>query len=432
MRDIEVGSLYPQRSAEIMRVDDTTLSLKGTLAQRGEVWRMKNRRDIMGEVSATSRDGFVLSLYNRTENIIPGSRMEYFLRSPVQKISEGLLGRVLDGMGHPVDGGPEPQGDFAPVELIPVNPLEREIIETPLETGVRAIDGFITVGRGQKIGLFAPSGVGKSVLMGMIARGTNADVRVIAMIGERGREVREFIESSLGEAKKDSVVFVSPSDSPPLTKLSGLQRAIATARYFADQGRHVLLLVDSLTRVATALRDLGLASGEAPVTRGYTPSMYNYFPTILEQAGNFPNGSLTMIATVLVEEGEDTDPVATTARSILDGHIVLSQELARVAHYPAIDVLRSKSRVMTSVVDKGHRYAYQKVMATWAMLKEYEDVVNMGLYRKGTNPELDLALAIAPNINVLLRQDMDEITPFIHTKTVLEKLANEIENAAKA
>jgi flagellum-specific ATP synthase len=362
---------YPQRSAVISEVGDLSLKAKGIKAKTGELWCLSENPESFGEVTATGENGFNLALYSRTSRIAPGDRIKFLSPYPQQPVGESLLGRILDGKGAPYDGMPEIK-EKEKLYLIPdyINPLEREIIKEPLPTGVRSIDGLLTIGKGQKIGLFAGSGVGKSVLMGMISRGTSAQIRIVAMIGERGREVGEFIENVLGETLSSSIVFVSTSDSPPLMKLSGLLRAFAVGRWFASKGYDVLLLVDSLTRVATALRDLGLANGEPPVARGFTPSMYNYIPRILEQAGKFKTGSLTAISTVLVEESEDDNPVALTARSILDGHIVLSSALAQKAHFPAIDVLKSKSRVMNQVISASHKAQAAKIIETLSLFHD--------------------------------------------------------------
>ncbi|MFP4460070.1 MAG: FliI/YscN family ATPase [Candidatus Zixiibacteriota bacterium] len=427
---IRLDEFYPKRSGIVQRVNDISLKVKGAIAKPGEVWKLANTPGdsdgIFGEVTKTSKDDFILSLYDRTDGIAPGSKVDFHSPYPIQTVGESLLGRVFSGKGTPFDNGaPIRETQKVNLKLQRYNPLEREIIKEPLSTGIRSIDSMITIGKGQKIGLFAASGVGKSVLMGMISRGTNADIRVIAMIGERGREVREFIQNTLGDSLPKSVVVAATSDTPPLTKVTALLRAFAIARYFASQGNDVLLMVDSLTRIATALRDVGLSAGEPPVTRGYTAGMYNFFPLILEQAGNFSRGSLTLISTVLVEEDLDLDPVGQTARAILDGHIVLSPDLAKKGFYPAIDVLRSKSRVMPQVVSQKQMNLAQNLLSTIAVHREYEDVVSMGLYAKGSNPKLDKALEEMPKIDNFLKQGMHEMTSFEDTIKRMESISHE-------
>ncbi|MGC9046005.1 MAG: FliI/YscN family ATPase, partial [Thermodesulfovibrio sp.] len=315
--------------------------------------------------------------------------------------------------GKPIDGKEPLKGKPFPIYKEAINPLEREIIREPLDLGIRAINALVTCAKGQKIGIMAGSGVGKSVLLGMIARYTSADINVIALIGERGREVREFIENDLADGLKKSVVVVSTSDTPALARIRGAFLATAIAEYFRQQGKHVLLLMDSLTRFAMAQREIGLAAGEPPTMKGYPPSVFNLMPKLLERVGVTKNGgSITGIYTVLVEGDDLTDPVADASRAILDGHIVLSRELANRNHYPAIDPLKSISRLMKDVVDKKHLEYAQRLLELLAIYSRYEDIINIGAYKEGTNPQVDFAIKMMNKINNFLRQDINERVSF--------------------
>lgn len=328
-------------------------------------------------------------------------------------LNDEILGRIIDGTGNPIDGKGPLRGKPFPIYKEAINPLEREIIKEPLDLGIRAINALITCGKGQKIGIMAGSGVGKSVLLGMIARYTSADVNVIALIGERGREVREFIEKDLGDALEKSVVVVSTSDTPALARLRGAFLATAIAEYFREKGKHVLLLMDSLTRFAMAQREIGLAAGEPPTMKGYPPSVFNLMPKLLERVGITKNGgSITGIYTVLVEGDDLTDPVVDASRAILDGHIVLSRELANRKHYPAIDPLKSVSRLMKDIVDDKHLKYAQRVLNILATYARYEDIINIGAYKEGTNPQVDFAIKMMDKINSFLRQDINEKADF--------------------
>lgn len=323
-----------------------------------------------------------------------------------------LLGRVLDGLGRPLDGkGPVAASQQYPVNSMPPDAMSRRRISEPLSTGVHAIDGLLTVGKGQRIGIFAGSGVGKSTLLGMMARGTTADVNVIALVGERGREVREFIEEDLGEeGLRRSVVVVATSDQPALVRIRGALVATAIAEFFRDQGLDVLLMMDSVTRLAMAQREVGLAVGEPPATRGYTPSVFAMLPRVLERSGNGVQGSITGIYNVLVDGDDVNEPIADAVRGILDGHIVLSRRLASLNHYPAIDVLGSVSRTMPQVTSPTHRRTADRFRANLALYRESEDLVNIGAYQAGANPALDFALRKLPHINHYLRQETDGLT----------------------
>ena len=321
-----------------------------------------------------------------------------------------MLGVVVDGLGRPIDTSVTfEKEDSYSVEAVPPDPLSRQMIEEVLPLGVKAVDALLTVGKGQRVGIFAGSGVGKSTLMGMFARNTKADVNVIALIGERGREVREFIERDLGEeGMRRSVVVVATSDQPALIRKKAAKTATAIAEFFRDKGEDVLLMMDSLTRFSMAQREIGLASGEPPVTRGYPPSVYSEMPKLLERAGNGKDGSITGLYTVLVDGDDMNEPIADTARGILDGHFVLSRTLAQKNHYPAIDVLQSISRCMSAVADKEHkRFAgmMKNVMATY---NGAEDLINIGAYKSGSNPDIDFAISKIKEVNAFLMQSTDE------------------------
>ncbi len=338
-------------------------------------------------------------------------------------VGDELLGKVLDGLGNPIDGSGLNCTCGYSVQAEPPDPLTRELIDTVLPLGVKAVDGLITVGKGQRIGIFAGSGVGKSTLMGMFARNTKADINVIALIGERGREVREFIERDLGpEGMKRSVVIVATSDKPALIRKKAAMTATAVAEYFRDQGRDVLLMMDSLTRFSMAQREIGLASGEPPVSRGYPPSVYGEMPQLLERAGRSDKGSITGLYTVLVDGDDFNEPIADTARSILDGHIVLDRKIAQKNHYPAIDVLQSISRVMSSIVDSKHKKASGQLKNVLATYSEAEDLVNIGAYKAGSNPSIDYALSKIDAVNEFLQQDVYEKISFEESIRRLEEL----------
>jgi flagellum-specific ATP synthase len=344
------------------------------------------------------------------ERISPGSEIVATGRTLSVNVGDGLLGRVIDGLGRPIDGKGEIETtSIRSIHGSPPNPLERRRIAEPIATGVRSIDTLLTCGKGQRVGIFAGSGVGKSVLLGMIARDTSADVNVIALVGERGREVGEFIDRELGpEGLQRSVVIVATSDQPALIRIKAAFMATAIAEHFRDKGLDVMLLMDSVTRLAMAQREVGLAIGEPPTTKGYTPSVFAMLPKLLERAGNGKTGSITGLYTVLVEGDDMNEPVADAVRSILDGHIVLSRRLASAGHYPAIDVLESVSRVMPMVTTEVHRLAAQRLLDLLATYRESEDLINIGAYVKGSNPRIDQAIGMINNIRAFLRQRADE------------------------
>ena len=375
----------------------------------------QHNQSIAAEVSGFKDNKVLLMPLEEIRGVGPGCRVVARQQNAVVPVGSGLLGRVIDGLGNPIDG----KGALAaeteyPIYAPSLNPLLRQRILKPLDLGVRVINGLLTVGCGQRVGVFAGSGVGKSVLLGMIARKTRADVNVIALIGERGREVNEFIEKELGEeGLRRSVLVVATSDRLPLIRMRGAFIATAIAEFFRDQGHHVNLMMDSVTRFAMAQREIGLALGEPPTTKGYTPSVFTLLPRLLERAGTSDNmGTITGLYTVLVEGDDVNEPIADALRSILDGHIQLTRELAMQNHYPAIDVLGSISRVMDDIVDDQHRqnaYRLKQVLATY---RKAEDLINIGAYVSGSNPKIDYAIEMFEKINSYLRQDIEETFAF--------------------
>ncbi len=368
-------------------------------------------KPILAEVVGFKDRQVLMMSLSDMRGISMGSKITLAKSVATVKVSEELLGRVVDGLAQPLDGKP----DLEMIKEVPlysevVNPLSRKPIRESLDVGVRAINAAITVGRGQRVAIMAGSGVGKSVLMGMMAKETEADVNVIALIGERGREVREFIENELGpEGMKKTVVVCVTSDQSPLLRMRGAYVATAIAEYFAGQGKNVLLVMDSVTRFAMALREIGLSIGEPPSTRGYTPSVFSTLPKLLERAGNFENsGSITGFYTTLVESDDMNDPIGDAVRSIVDGHIVLSRDLAHKGHFPAIDILQSASRVMKSVSSPEHSRNAMKLREILAIYKESEDLINIGAYKMGANPKIDKAIKSIDAINDFLKQRTDD------------------------
>jgi flagellum-specific ATP synthase/type III secretion protein N (ATPase) len=399
----------------VTKVVGLTLEVKGFKPFVGEVCMVDvpGSQPVVAEVVGFREDVVLLMPYGELTGVCPGCRVEPRRRAFTVRVGEHLLGRILNGLGEPIDGRPLPRGIPMPVNNRPPSPLARRRIDRVFATGVRAIDGFITCGRGQRLGIFAGSGVGKSVLLGMIARFGSADVNVIALVGERGREVLEFIEKDLGpEGLQKSVVVVATSDEPALLRLRAAFVATTIAEYFRDTGRDVLLLMDSVTRFALAQREVGLAVGEPPTTRGYPPSVFALLPRLLERAGNSESGSITGFYTVLVEGDDMNEPVADAVRSIVDGHIVLKRELAVANHYPAIDVLASVSRLMPSVVTPEHRQAAGRQRELMAAYRQAEDLINIGAYVAGSNPTIDRAIAVHDQITGFLRQGPDECTAY--------------------
>jgi flagellum-specific ATP synthase len=395
----------------------------GTVGDACEI-RMENHKPVKAEIVGFRDNKVLLMPLGETIGVSPGSKV--VLNSQPLRVPVGnqLLGRVLDGLGKPIDGkGPIQSNQYQNIFNKPPNPMLRKRISEPLTTGIRAIDGLITLGKGQRAGIFAGSGVGKSVLLGMIAKYTNADVNVIALIGERGREVREFIERDLGEdGLKKSVVVVATSDQAATVRIKGSLLATSIAEYFREQRKDVLLLMDSLTRTAMAQREIGLAIGEPPTTKGYTPSVFAMMPRLLERAGNSENGSITGLYTVLVEGDDLDEPVSDTARSILDGHIVLSRKMATMGHYPAIDVLGSVSRVKSEVTTDKQIELTQEVIELLSIYRESEDLINIGAYVDGSNPKVDKAITYIDKINSFLKQDMNDHSDFSKTMEELGQI----------
>lgn len=383
---------------------------------------------IYAEVVGFRESRLLLMPLGSMDGLKPGASVVSTGEPMKVKVGSQLIGRVLDGLGNPIDN----LGEFNTQELYsthgkPINPLSRELIRKPLSLGIKAVDGFITLGRGQRMGVFAGSGVGKSTTLAMMAKNTNADLNVLALIGERGREVREFIESTLGpEGMKRSIVVVATSDQPSLVKIKAAFVAMSIAEYFRDQGKDVLFMLDSVTRIAMAQREVGLAVGEPPATRGYTPSVFALMPKFLERAGSNEKGTITGLYTVLVEGDDFNEPISDTARSILDGHIMLSRELAHKNHYPAIDVLQSISRVMSEVVDKSQKDAAATIRNLLAVYKKNEDIINIGAYVKGSDKNIDKAILFIDEINAFLQQKVDEKGNFDETINGLIELANKI------
>ncbi len=412
------------RHADLLRVNGSVKQVIGLVIESmgpncslGDVCMIKSRdgQDLCLSEVVGFRDNRVLSMIlGDAARVGPGSEIVATDRALSASVGEELLGRVIDGLGNPIDGrGPIVTREVRSIYSAPPNPLERQRIEHPVRTGIRSIDALLTCGTGQRVGIFAGSGVGKSVTLGMIARNTSADVNVIALVGERGREVAEFMDHELGpEGLKRSVVVVATSDKAALIRLKAAFLATTIAEYFRDRGLNVMLLMDSVTRLAMAQREVGLAIGEPPTTKGYTPSVFAMLPKLLERAGNARRGSITGMYTVLVEGDDMTDPVADAVRSILDGHIVLSRRLASAGHYPAVDVLESVSRVMPAITTEEHRHAAHRLLDMMATYREAEDLINIGAYVKGSNPRIDEALKNWDRIRSFLRQKADEKAAF--------------------
>ena len=372
---------------------------------------------LYAEVVGFHRQHVLLTPFGRIQGLSPSTEVIATGETHSVGVGEALLGRVLDGLGNPLDGLEAPQTNVRyPVYADPPSPMLRRIIERPLSMGLRAIDGLLTCGEGQRMGIFAAAGGGKSTLLSCLVKGTEADITVVALIGERGREVREFIEHDLGpEGMKKAVLVVSTSDRSAMERLKAAYIATAIAEYFRDQGKKVLLLMDSVTRFGRALREIGLAAGEPPTRRGFPPSVFSSLPLLMERAGNSDKGSITAFYTVLVEGDDMTEPIADEARSILDGHIILSRKLASGGHYPAIDILASVSRVMSTIVDKNHASMAGGIRNILAKYAEMELLVQIGEYKKGADAEADDALERIGKVNTFLRQGTDERSPFAQT-----------------
>ncbi|MEG2657277.1 MAG: flagellar protein export ATPase FliI [Clostridium sp.] len=404
-----------------------TIEVKGVKGFVGEIFHIYNEENncIVSEVVGFKDDSLMLMPLGNIGGISPGCKVIRTGKQLSIKCSDELLGKILDGVGNPLDDKEITLYRNYPLEAMPPDPLKRRRIKDVLPTGVRAIDGFLTCGEGQRIGIFAGSGVGKSTTLGMIAREAKADVNVISLIGERGREVLDFIEKDLGpEGLKKSVVVCATSDQPALVRLKGAFTATAIAEYFRDKGLKVILMMDSVTRFAMAQREIGLAIGEPPATKGYTPSVFAMLPKLLERSGMSDKGSITAFYTVLVDGDDFNEPIADAVRGILDGHIVLSRDLAIKNHYPAIDVLKSISRLMPEIGEEEHKRAASVARDLMASFKEAEDLINLGAYVKGSNEKIDMAINYIDNINEFLTQNIQESSDFEETKNVLVNMFN--------
>ncbi|MBE5976613.1 flagellar protein export ATPase FliI [Lacrimispora xylanisolvens] len=394
---------------------------KASIGDIAYIYNEDRKEQIPVEVVGFKDDKIQLMAYENMSGIAAGSFVRNTRRRLKIPVGDFLRGRIIDAKGEPMDGkGPFENPKYYYVENPYINPMTRPPITDPLEFGVKAIDGMNTIGKGQRIGIFAGSGVGKSTLLGMIARNVKADINVVALVGERGREVREFIEKDLGpEGMKRSVLIVATSDQPAMLRMKCPLVATTIAEYFKNQGKDVLLMMDSLTRFAMAQREIGLAIGEPPVARGYTPSIYAEFPKLLERSGNFKEGSITGIYTVLVEGDDTNEPIADTVRGIVDGHIVLSRKLANANHFPAIDVSASISRLMTNIVSEEHRKMASEIRDILSLYEKNEDLISIGAYKSGTNPKLDVAIAKIEKINKFLCQGINENDSY---EEILEKM----------
>lgn len=418
---------YFKKLGKVVNVVGLTIESSGPDATLGDICCIYTEEDksksVMAEVVGFKDNKTLLMPYEETGGIGLGCLVENQGTSLKIQVGPFLLGQVLDGLGRPLDGKMFTGGAAYSVEAPPPAPMQREIIDEVLPLGVKAVDGLITVGKGQRIGIFAGSGVGKSTLMGMFARNTKADINVIALIGERGREVREFIERDLGEeGMRRSVVVVATSDKPALERNKAAKTATAIAEYFRDRGKDVLLMMDSLTRFSMAQREIGLASGEPPVTRGYPPSVYAEMPRLLERAGKDDKGSITGLYTVLVDGDDFNEPITDTARSILDGHIMLNRKLAHKNHYPAIDVLQSISRCMSMITDRDQKRMASRIKGIMATYSDAEDLINIGAYKKGSNPAIDEAIAYIDKVNKFLCQQTDEKYTYEETVALMQEL----------
>ena len=413
---------------KVAKVVGLTVESIGPEAKLGDLCRIVVEKDaglcVMAEVVGFHENRLLLMPYESMDGIGVGCVVENTGHPLTVSVGNELLGHTLDGLGRPTDSEEEIiLPTQYPADRLPPDPMKRKIIDQVLPLGVKAVDGLLTVGRGQRIGIFAGSGVGKSTLMGMFARNTKADINVIALIGERGREVREFIERDLGpEGMARSVVVVATSDKPALIRKKAAMTATAIAEYFRDQGRDVLLMMDSLTRFSMAQREIGLASGEPPVTRGYPPSVYAELPKLLERAGTSDRGSITGLYTVLVDGDDFNEPITDTARGILDGHIVLNRKLAQKNHYPAIDVLASISRVMSSIASSEQKEVAGKLKNVMATYAEAEDLINIGAYKNGSNKEIDYAISKNAAVNEYLLQRTDEKFEFEQEVEMLKNI----------
>ena len=423
-----IVSYRPVVSGRLTRVVGLTLEAEGCIASIGSLCEVETSTGWMAaEVVGFSGKKLFLMPTDDIQGIVPGAKVTPMRGNHGVPLGVELLGRVIDGAGHPLDGlGPIYTKQQHDGQFTAFNPLRRKPIQRPLDVGIRAINACLTVGEGQRLGLFAGSGVGKSVLLGMMTRGTTADVIVVGLVGERGREVKEFIEEILGEeGRRRAVVIAAPADTSPIMRLKGCETSMCVAEYFRDQGMNVLLLIDSLTRYAQAQREIALAVGEPPATKGYPPSVFARLPQLVERAGNGGEGqgSITAFFTVLTEGDDLQDPIADASRAILDGHVVLSRDLADSGHFPAISVEKSVSRVMPQVTSDEHMVCARTFRQLLSAYEQNKDLVNIGAYQKGSDKSVDTALALMPAIKLFLQQGMKEISPYDQSLEGLAKIS---------
>lgn len=427
-RMLKFNDLYTYMG-KIDKIVGMTVEATGSECNIGDICKIRmdnGKTEALSEVVGFKENKVLLMPYQDMEGIGYGSTVINTREKLSVNVSDAMIGRTVDALGNPIDGGgPIEKGEYYSINGKPANPMNRPRIDTPIEMGVKAIDGFMTIGKGQRMGIFAGSGVGKSTLMGMLARNVKADVNVISLVGERGREVVEFMTRDLGEeGLKRSVLVVATSDQPAMMRSKCALTATTIAEYFCDQGKDVLLMMDSLTRFCMAQREIGLSIGEPPVARGYTPSIYTALPKLLERSGNFEKGSITGIYTVLVEGDDANEPISDTARSILDGHIMLSRKIAVKNHYPAIDVLASISRLMSDIVDKDQSRVAAKLRNMLSVHQNNIDLITIGAYKPGGNPELDAAVAHIDRINQFLMQSVGDKITYEETVQLMKEILN--------
>ena len=426
IQQIKDGDML-SRTGKIENIVGMSIEASGGRGAIGDICRIysaESNSQVLAEVVGFKSDRMLLMPYQNMNGLAPGSFVRNTGRRLRLQVGDFLRGRIINAMGKPIDGlEPFPEGDSYYVDSPYINPLTRPPIRERVDFGVRAIDSTLTIGKGQRIGIFAGSGVGKSTLMGMIAKNVKTDINVIALVGERGREVLEFVQKDLGEeGMRRSVLVVATSDQPAMLRMKCPSVATAIAEYFRDQGKDVLLMMDSLTRFAMAQREIGLAVGEPPVARGYTPSIYAELPKLLERSGNFERGSITGVYTVLVEGDDTNEPIADTVRGILDGHIVLSRKLANANHFPAIDLSASISRLMVEIVSPKHRELASKLRDILSVYEKNEDLLSIGAYKAGTNPRLDYAISKIDQINAFLMQGINESFSYDESLHQLESI----------
>lgn len=415
---------------KVLRVVGLMIESLGPQANIGEICYIhssnQRKSPILSEVVGFNEEKIILMPYAEVNEIGPGCLVESTGKSLTIKVGRGLIGKVVDPLGIPLDGCILPKGlhDYQ-TEQAPPNPMLRPRINEPIQVGIKVIDSLLTVGKGQRVGIFAGSGVGKSTLLGMIARNSNADINVIALIGERGREVREFIEKDLGtDGLKKSIVVVATSDQPALMRIKGAYTATAIAEYFRDLGFHVNLMMDSVTRVAMAQREIGLAVGEPPTTKGYPPSVFSILPKLLERTGTNHKGTITAFYTVLVDGDDMNEPIADAVRGILDGHFIMDRKIAERGQYPAINVLKSISRVMNQIIDESHKEVANEFRRIMALYEENRELIDIGAYKRGTNLEIDKAIMLYPGIESFLKQDIYEIHTFAESVDMMKLVLN--------